>query len=196
MPARAATVLLQGMRRGRHVRPRPESQQVQGGGLRGRLDLPSRYAAQHVQGGGLRGRLDLPSRYAAQHVQGGGLRGRLHLHPRPGAVLLRPVRWGGHVHPRPATRYVQGGVRRPGPVRPPEEQVQVQGLQGPRPGCGRGSERCGRERHRRPSQVQAGGGGGGGGAFVGFTRCVDKAARGAALPSVAPQTAEWPPAFA
>jgi len=51
--------------------------------------------------------------------------------------------------------------RRQGPVRPPEGQVQMQGLQGHRPGCGCGSERCGRERRRRPAQAQAGGGGGG-----------------------------------
>jgi hypothetical protein len=41
--------------------------------------------------------------HLAQLVQGGGLRGRLDLHPRPGAVLLRPVRRGGHVRPRTST---------------------------------------------------------------------------------------------
>jgi hypothetical protein len=93
--------------------PRPEAQRVQGGGLRGRLDLHPRPAAQSVQGGGLRGRLDLRPRPGAQQVQGGGLRGRLDLRPRPAAVLLRPVRRGGHVRARPA-QVLQGGVRRPG----------------------------------------------------------------------------------
>jgi len=91
----------------------------------------ARAPTQQMQGGGLWGP---PPRSAPTAGSAASARWRAAGAPRSAPTAgsegtTAPSAAGGHVRARPAAQEVQGGVRRPGPVRPPEAEAQLQALQ-------------------------------------------------------------------